>query len=45
MKQEMMGWQWHQLDHANNVNLTPHRQSRQHLIAQLFYKPDALPDA
>jgi len=46
MKQEMMGWQWHQLDHIQII--APHsRQTnkRQHLITHFFYGPDALPDA
>jgi len=45
MKQETMGWQWHQLDHyANHWHLAADRQPCQHLISY-FYRPDALPDA
>jgi len=39
MKQEMMGWQCHQL------RLTPDRLSCHHLITQIFYRPDTLSDA
>jgi len=42
MQQEMMGWQWHQLDHtlyANHLHLIT--QAPHHSI---FYKPDAVPD-
>jgi len=36
MKQEMMEWQWHQLDQTDNhANTTP---------LKFFYRPDALPD-
>jgi len=37
MKKEMMGWQWHQLDHMqNHLHLTPARKPRQHIITQFF---------
>jgi len=37
MKQEMMGWQWHQLDHMqNHLHLIPDRQPCQHLITLFF---------
>ena len=37
LKQEMMGWQWHQLNHnANHLHLAPDRQPRQHLITPYF---------
>ena len=32
----MMGWQWHQLNHANHLHLTPDRQPCQHLITPYF---------
>jgi len=36
MKQEMMVWQWHQLDHKCK-SFAPHsRQKRQHLITQFL---------
>jgi len=34
MKQEMMGWQWHQLDHMQIIRTF--LQTRQHLITQFF---------
>jgi len=46
MKQEMMGWQWHQLDHMQITCTT--LQTDNHAgtsITQFFYRPDALPDA
>jgi len=37
MKQEAMGWQWHQLDHnANYLHVASDRPPRQHLITQFF---------
>jgi len=36
MKQEMIGWQWHQLDQTDNHTSTPSLN---------FYRPEALPDA
>jgi len=46
MKQEMMGWQWHQLDHmqftCTSLQTDNHASTS---IAQFFYRPDALPDA
>jgi len=37
MKQEMLGWQWHQMDHnANHLHLTPDRKSCPHLITQFL---------
>jgi len=49
MKQEMMGWQWHQLDHMQIIctSLQTDRQPRQDLVSELcklFYGLDALPD-
>jgi len=37
----MIWWQWHQLDHMQIICTSP----RQHLITQIFHRPDALPDA
>jgi len=31
--------------YANHLHLTPERQKCQHLNTQIFYRPDALPDA
>jgi len=45
MKQEMMGWQWHQLDHMQTICtllLTDNHTSTSSLN---FYRPDAFPDA
>ena len=36
MKQEMMGWQWHQLDVCKSFAPAPDKQRRQHLITQFF---------
>jgi len=44
MKQEIMGWQCHQLDNTQIIFLLQ-TQPRQHLITQFFYRPDTLPDA
>jgi len=35
MKQEMMGWEWHQLHHMQIICASHH---------SIFYRPDALPD-
>jgi len=45
MKQEMMGWQWHQMDHMQ-INYTS-LQTDNHVSTSslIFYRPDALPDA
>ena len=45
MKQETMGWQWHQLDHMQIICTT--LQTDNHAITPSlnFYGPDALPDA
>ena len=44
MKQEMMGWQWHQLNHMQIICTSLQRDACQHLITRFFYSPDALPD-
>jgi len=37
MKQEMMGWQWHPLDHdANHLQLAADRQPLQHFFTQFL---------
>jgi len=45
MKQEMIGWQWHQLDHTQ-ITCTWLRRYRMHAWSSLlnFYRWDALPD-
>jgi len=46
MKQEMMGWQWHQLDYMQIICTsfqTDNHASTSSL--KLFYRQDALPDA
>jgi len=44
MKQEMMGWQQHQLDHMQIIYTS--LQTNNHASTSLltFYWPDALPD-
>jgi len=46
MKQEMMGWQWHQLDHMQII-CTSLQADYHASISSLnfFYRLDALPDA
>jgi len=45
MKQDMMGWQWHHLDHmkiiCTSLQTDNHASS---LITQFFYRLDALPN-
>jgi len=45
MKQEMTGWQWHQLDHMEIICTL--QQTDNHAITSSlsFYSPDALPAA
>jgi len=45
MKQEMIGWQWHELDHMKITCTLLQTELRQHFITQFFYRLDALPDA
>jgi len=44
MKQEMMGWQWHQQEHMQIICTPLQLYPCQNLITH-FYRPDALPDA
>jgi len=45
MKQEMMGWQWHQLDHMQIICTSSlHTDNHASTLSVSFYKPDALPD-
>jgi len=45
MKQGMLGWQWHQLNHVQMICTL--LQTDNHTSTSLvnFYMPDALPDA
>jgi len=45
LKQETMGWQWHQLDHMQIICTTLQTEPCQYPISQFFYGPNALPDA
>jgi len=46
MKEQMMGWQWHQLDHMQ-ISCTSLQTDNHAITSSLnfFYKLDALPDA
>jgi len=43
MKQEMMGWQWHQLDHMQII-YTSLQTTMPATQQSIFYRPDDLPD-
>jgi len=45
MKQEMMGWQWHQLDHTQIVCtlLQTDNHASTGTSPLTFYRPDAIP--
>jgi len=43
MKQEMMGWQWHQLDHMQIICTSLQRDNHAS-TSSFFYKTDAVPD-
>jgi len=43
MKQDTMGWQWHQLDHMQII-CTLLQTDKQASTSSIFYRPDALPD-
>ena len=50
LKQEMMGWQWHQLDHMQIICTTLQIDNHTSPVSgvphhSIFYGPDALPDA
>jgi len=46
MKQEMMGWHWHQLDHMQTIYTSLQTDNHASSTSSLnFYSPDALPDA
>jgi len=42
MKQEMMGWQWHQLDHIQIICTLLQRDNHASTSPPSFYRPDAL---
>jgi len=45
MKQEMMGWQWHQLDHMEIICTSLQTNDNASISSLDFYRLDALPDA
>jgi len=45
LEQEMMVWQWHQLDHMQIICTSLQTDSHASTSSLLFYRPDALPDA
>jgi len=45
MKQEMMGWQWHQLDHMQIICTSLQTDNHASTSSLIFYRPDALHDA
>jgi len=45
MKQELMGWQWHQLDHMQVICTSLQTDSHASTSSLNFYRLDALSDA
>jgi len=45
MKQEMMGWQWHQLDHMWIICISLQTNHANTLTLSILYRPDTLSDA
>ena len=45
MKQEMTGWQWHQLDHMQIICTSLQTDNHASTSSLNFYMPNALPDA
>jgi len=45
MKQEMMGWQWHQLDHTQIICTLFWTDNHANTSSLSFYRPDAFTDA
>jgi len=46
LKQEMMGWQWHQLNDMQIISICTSLQTDNHARTaslHIFYRPDALP--
>jgi len=45
LEQEMMGWQWHQLDHMHIMCTSLQTDNHASTSPLSLYRPDALPDA
>jgi len=45
MKQEIIGWQWHQLDHIQIICTLLQTDNHARTPSVIFDRPDALPDA
>jgi len=45
MKQVMMGWQWHQLNHMQIICTLLQTYNHASTSSLIFYRPDAFPDA
>jgi len=45
MKQEMIGWQWHQLDHMQIICTSLQTDNHASTLPLSFFRPDALPAA
>jgi len=45
LEQEMMGWQWHQLDHIQIICTSLQTDNHASTSPLSFYRPDALPAA
>jgi len=43
IKQEMMGWQWHQLNHMQIICTSLQTNNHASTLPLSFYRPDALP--
>jgi len=43
LEQEVMGWQWHQLDHMQIICTSLQTDNHTSTSALSFYRPDALP--
>jgi len=43
-EQEMMGWQWHQLDHMQIICTSLQTDNHASTSPLSFYRPDSLPD-
>jgi len=43
LEQEMMGWQWHQLDHMQIIFASLQTDNHASTSSLSFYTPDALP--
>jgi len=44
MNEEMMGWQWHQLDHMQIICTSLQTDNHAGTSSFIFYRLDALPD-